>query len=90
MMADASDDPRDLVLYYRVLEAGYDCAFGSRFMPRRRVTTTRASSCRSTGSPTSASGSLFRHGYNDTTNAFKAYRREVIERSSRCSPTTST
>ena len=21
---------------------------------------------------------LFRHGYNDTTNAFKAYRREVI------------
>ena len=33
MMADASDDPRDLVLYYRVLEAGYDCAFGSRFMP---------------------------------------------------------
>jgi dolichol-phosphate mannosyltransferase len=22
---------------------------------------------------------IFRHGYNDTTNAFKAYRREVIE-----------
>jgi dolichol-phosphate mannosyltransferase len=22
---------------------------------------------------------LFRHGYNDTTNAFKAYRRDVIE-----------
>src|ERR671911_105506 len=22
---------------------------------------------------------LFRHGYNDTTNAFKAYKREVIE-----------
>ena len=22
---------------------------------------------------------VFRHGYNDTTNAFKAYRREVIE-----------
>ena len=33
VMADGSDDPRDLVLYYRVLEAGYDCAFGSRFMP---------------------------------------------------------
>ena len=25
------------------------------------------------------SGLLFRHGYNDTTNAFKAYRREVID-----------
>ena len=34
---------------------------------------------RSTGSSTPASAMLFRHGYNDTTNAFKAYRREVIE-----------
>ena len=34
VMADGSDDPDDLVLYFRVLEAGYDCAFGSRFMPR--------------------------------------------------------
>ncbi len=33
---------------------------------------------------------LFQHGYNDTTNAFKAYRREVITSSSRSSPTTST
>ncbi len=31
MMADLSDSPRDLVLYYRVLEQGYDCAFGTRF-----------------------------------------------------------
>ena len=42
VMADGSDDPRDVVLYYRVLEAGYDCAFGSRFMPGARCTTTRA------------------------------------------------
>ena len=33
---------------------------------------------------------LFRHHYDDTTNAFKAYRREVIETASRCLPTTST
>ena len=33
---------------------------------------------------------LFRHRYNDTTNAFKAYRREVVETISRCSPSTST
>ena len=38
VMADGSDDPRDVVLYYRVLEAGYDCAFGSRFMPGAVVT----------------------------------------------------
>ena len=37
VMADGSDDPRDVVLYYRVLEAGYDCAFGSRFMPGAQV-----------------------------------------------------
>ena len=33
MMADLSDSPEDLVLYYRVLEQGYDCAFGTRFGP---------------------------------------------------------
>ena len=51
MMADASDDPRDLVLYYRVLEAGYDCAFGSRFMPGGGVIDyPQAQAARSTGS----------------------------------------
>ena len=33
MMADGSDDPADLVRYHRLLEQGYDCAFGSRFLP---------------------------------------------------------
>ena len=28
MMADLSDSPDDLVAYYRLLQAGYDCAFG--------------------------------------------------------------
>lgn len=32
VMADASDDPRDIVTYYRKLEEGFDCAFGSRFI----------------------------------------------------------
>ena len=31
-MADGSDHPEDLVAYHRLLEAGYDCAFGSRFI----------------------------------------------------------
>jgi dolichol-phosphate mannosyltransferase len=79
VMADGSDDPRDVVLYYRVLEAGYDCAFGSRFMPgavvrdypRLKLTINRIVN--------QGIRLLFRHGYNDTTNAFKAYRREVVE-----------
>ena len=80
VMADGSDDPQDLVLYYRVLEAGYDCAFGSRFMRGRDGRrTTRASSSSINRIVKRGIRVLFRHGYNDTTNAFKAYRREVIE-----------
>jgi dolichol-phosphate mannosyltransferase len=79
MMADASDSPDDLVTYYRLLRDGYDCAFGSRFVrgarvhdyPRFKLVLNRAANV--------FVRMLFRHGYNDTTNAFKAYRREVIE-----------
>lgn len=79
MMADGSDHPGDLVAYYRLLEAGYDCAFGSRFMrgsevndyPRLKLVINRIVNL--------GVRFLFGHGYNDTTNAFKAYRREVIE-----------
>src|SRR4051812_47080805 len=39
MMADGSDSPRDLVRYFELLdEGGYDCAFGSRFLPGGGVT----------------------------------------------------
>jgi dolichol-phosphate mannosyltransferase len=79
MMADASDDPRDLVLYYRVLEAGYDCAFGSRFMPGGGVVDYPRVKLAVNRVVNFGIRVLFQHGYNDTTNAFKAYRREVIE-----------
>jgi dolichol-phosphate mannosyltransferase len=79
MMADLSDSPKDLVLYYRVLEQGYDCAFGTRFgsgghtyhYPRVKLIMNRIVN---TGIRV-----MFRHGYNDTTNAFKAYRRHVVD-----------
>ena len=32
VMADGSDDPKDLVRYHRLIQEGYDCAFGSRFV----------------------------------------------------------
>jgi dolichol-phosphate mannosyltransferase len=78
-MADSSDDPQDLVAYHRLLAAGYDCAFGSRFMPgghaqdypRVKLVLNRLVNL--------GLRLLFGHGYNDTTNAFKAYRREVIQ-----------
>ena len=37
VMADASDDPEDLVRYHRMLEDGWDCAFGSRFVPGAQI-----------------------------------------------------
>lgn len=79
LMADGSDDPADLVRYLQLLEQGYDCAFGSRFMrgsavrdyPHFKLVINRLANL--------VIRVLFRHGYNDTTNAFKAYRRSVIE-----------
>lgn len=70
MMADGSDDPNDLVAYHRLLQAGYDCAFGSRFMcggsaegyPKLVVNRLVNLGIRL----------LFGHGYDATTNALKA------------------
>jgi len=78
VMADGSDDPQDVVRYYDVLQE-HDCAFGSRFVrgsavhdyPKFKLTLNRIVNL--------GIRILFRSGYNDTTNAFKAYRREVIE-----------
>ena len=79
MMADASDSPADAVRYWQLLNEGYECAFGSRFIrggrvldyPRIKLLVNRLANL--------FIRVLFRHGLNDTTNAFKAYRRHVIE-----------
>ena len=79
MMADGSDDPADLVRYHRLLESGYDCVFGSRFLPESRVYDYPRLKLVLNRLANWFIRILFRHGFNDTTNAFKAYRREVIE-----------
>ncbi len=79
VMADGSDSPDDVVSYYRVLEDGYDCAFGSRFVSGSHVSGYPRSKLIMNRVVNFGIRMLFRHGYNDTTNAFKAYRREVIE-----------
>lgn len=80
MMADASDDPRDAVKYWQLLnDEGYECAFGSRFMkggkvidyPKIKLLVNRLANL--------FIKLLFSISLNDTTNAFKAYRRSVIE-----------
>lgn len=79
MMADGADAPDDLVRYYRLLESGYECAFGSRFVAGARVQDYPPLKLMLNRLANKAIQLLFRHGYNDTTNAFKAYRREVID-----------
>ena len=79
MMADLSDSPDDLVAYYRVLDEGYDCAFGTRFGRGGRTYDYPLFKLVLNRIVNAGIRILFRHGYNDTTNAFKAYRRSVIE-----------
>ncbi len=78
VMADASDSPEDLIGYHRLLESGYDCAFGTRFAPGSHIEGYPFAKLVANRLANWSIRILFRHGYNDTTNAFKAYRREVI------------
>lgn len=77
-MADCSDDPDDVVAYYHKIEEGYDCVFGSRFIqgssvegyPWRKWVVNRLVN--------RWIQLMFWTPFNDTTNAFKAYRAAVV------------
>jgi len=79
MMADESDDCRDVVRYWNKLNEGFDCVFGSRFLkgggvidyPWLKLLINRLANL--------FIRLLFQISLNDTTNAFKAYRRQVID-----------
>jgi dolichol-phosphate mannosyltransferase len=79
VMADGSDPPEDVVRCYRELAKGYDCVFGSRFMRESRVVDYPAFKLAINRIANLFIRLLFRIPLNDTTNAFKLYRRETIE-----------
>lgn len=79
MMADASDDPRDVARYWEVLQQGYDCVFGSRFIKGGVVVDYPPLKFFLNRTANFFLRLLFHIRLNDTTNAFKAYRREVID-----------
>ena len=79
MMADESDDCRDVVRYWKMLNEGCDCVFGSRFMRGGGVIDYPWFKLRVNRLANFFIRLLFHIRLNDTTNAFKAYRREVIE-----------
>lgn len=79
MMADESDDCRDVVRYWNALNEGWDCVFGSRFMKGGGVIDYPWLKLRINRLANFFIRLLFRIKLNDTTNAFKAYRKTVID-----------
>ncbi|KPM47154.1 glycosyltransferase family 2 protein [Jiulongibacter sediminis] len=78
-MADMSDDPEDLVKYYQtMIQEDVDAVFGSRWgkggkvidYPKHKKVINRVANF--------IVKMLMRIDYNDTTNAFKLYKRETI------------
>ncbi|MDC0156728.1 glycosyltransferase family 2 protein [Verrucomicrobia bacterium] len=79
MMADLSDSPQDLVRYWQKLQEGHECVFGSRFMPGSQVIDYPKAKLVANRVVNTAIRYAFKIPCNDITNAFKIYRREVIE-----------
>jgi dolichol-phosphate mannosyltransferase len=79
MMADGSDSPGDLVRYYRKVQEGYDCAFGSRFIHGSKIVDYPVHKLAINRMANWFIRMLFRMRYNDITNAFKCYRRQTID-----------
>ncbi len=79
MMADLSDAPEDLVVFYNKMLEGHDCVFGTRWSkggkvydyPRHKLFLNRLFN--------NIVRLLFGIKYNDVTNAFKLYKKETIE-----------
>jgi len=79
MMADESDDCRDVVRYWQKLNEGWDCVFGSRFKKGGGVIDYPWLKLRINRLANRFLQLLFNIKLNDTTNAFKAYRKTVID-----------
>src|SRR5205085_8211569 len=78
VMADGSDDPADVVAFYRKLQSGYDCVFGSRFIRGGRVADYPKLKLVMNRLANLVIRLLILVRYNDFTNAFKLYRRSAI------------
>jgi dolichol-phosphate mannosyltransferase len=79
MMADLSDSPEDLVRFYRTMQEGYDCVFGTRWSKGGRVVDYPWVKRVINRLANMIVRVVFRLKYNDCTNAFKLYRRGTIQ-----------
>lgn len=79
VMGDLSDDPKDITRCFREIEKGYDCIFGSRFMKQSVVKDYPLLKLIINRIANTFVQALFFIRANDITNAFKFYRRHVID-----------
>jgi len=80
MMADLSDSPDDLVRFYTtMLEGNYDCVFGSRFIRGGKIIDYPIVKRIVNRIANAIIRFVMNINYNDTTNAFKLYRRHTID-----------
>jgi dolichol-phosphate mannosyltransferase len=79
MMADLSDDPKDLIKYYNtMLTKNVDCVFGSRWSKGGKVIDYPLLKKIINRVANRIIRMVMNISYNDTTNAFKLYKKEVI------------
>ncbi|MCG8699548.1 MAG: glycosyltransferase family 2 protein [Bacteroidales bacterium] len=80
MMADLSDSPDDLVNFFKELKSkNVDAVFGSRFIKGGKTYDYPKLKKRLNRFANFIIRITFRIKYNDTTNAFKLYKKETIE-----------
>lgn len=78
VMADSSDDPKDLVKYYRKIQEGYDCVFGDRFHPDSKMLDYPRNKLLLNRLTNYFIALLFGVRYYDFTNACKCYSKKTI------------
>lgn len=77
--SDGSDSPKDVAAYFRIIQQGYECAFGDRFMPGTTVTNYPRFKLFVNRLANRLLSLVLSGRYKDYTNGFKCYRRHVID-----------
>ena len=77
-MGDCSDNPKDIKSYVEYLDQGFDCVFGSRFIKNSKVVDYPVLKLILNRIANNFIRLLFFIKYNDVTNAFKAYKKELL------------
>ena len=78
-MGDCSDSPDDILEYIKYFDEGYDCVFGSRFIKGSRVYDYPFVKLVLNRLANNFIRGLFFIKYNDITNAFKGYKKKVLD-----------